>query len=299
MGVEIRETLRGRDFLDISDLEPDQLRGLLDLARRIKSGEWLEQPLRGKQVAMLFQKPSMRTRISFEVGIVRLGGHPVIPANSEIGLGERESVPDVARVMSRYVHGIVARLHRHSELVEIAEYASIPVINALTEHSHPCQILADVLTIEEATGRIDGRKVAFVGDGNNVAFSLMQAAGALGFQLSVVTPPAYRPAGDVDNQGVRVTGDLGAVAGADVVYTDVWTSMGQEQEKQSRDRAFSEYQVNRELMDLAPKAVFMHCLPAHRGEEVTADVIDGPGSVVFDQAENRLYVQMALMASVL
>ena len=298
MSVEIRETLRGRDFLDISDFEPDQLRGLLKLAHRIKAGQWQERPLEGKQVAMLFQKPSMRTRISFEVGIVRLGAHPVIPANSEIGLGERESVADVARVLARYVHGIVARLNRHADLVEIADHAGVPVINALTEHSHPCQILADLMTIEERAGRLEGRRVAFVGDGNNVAYSLMQAAGVLGFQLTVVTPPAFRP-DQGGNSAVRVTGDLGGVAGADVIYTDVWTSMGQEAEREHRNRAFSEYQVNQELMELAPGAVFMHCLPAHRGEEVTAEVIDGPTSVVFDQAANRLYVQMALMAALL
>jgi ornithine carbamoyltransferase len=250
-------------------------------------------------LALVFQKPSMRTRVSFQVGIERLGGRVVPLTDQDIGLGRRESVADVARVLDRYVDGIVARLFSHQVLVELAAASARPVINALTDGSHPCQILADLLTIREAVGRLDeGTHVAFVGDGNNVARSLMEASALLGFPLTVITPPSFEPATDgIDGSArVRVTADVAAVAGADVVYTDVWTSMGQEAETEARQVHFAEYQVNEALMELAPRAFFMHCLPAHRDEEVTAGVIDGPRSIVFDQAENRLWAQMALMA---
>lgn len=293
------ERLRGADFLDIAQLDLEQLEALLELAAAIKAGRWQGQPLLGKVVALLFQKPSMRTRVSFEVGIRRLGGQPLTLHDAEVGLGRRESVADVARVLERYVEGIVARLFRHRDLIELAEACQRPVINALTDASHPCQVLADLLTMRERLGRLDASTpIVFVGDGNNVVQSLMEAATLLEFPLTVVSPPAYRPRPDAlaGARGVRVTSDLEGVRGAAVVYTDVWTSMGQEAEAEARRAEFARYQVNRQLMELAPQAIFMHCLPAHRGEEVSAEVIDGPRSVVFDQAENRLYAQMALLA---
>ncbi len=287
-------SLHGADFLNLGDLSADQVEQVLDLAGRIKSGRWTDQPLAGRSIALLFQKPSMRTRVSFHVGVERLGGRPVILNDQEIGLGRREAVADVGRVLDRYVDGIVARLFDHHDLVRLAEASEHPVINALTDVSHPCQVLADVLTMRESLGRLDRTTpVVFVGDGNNVASSLMDASTLLGFPLTVIAPPAFQPP---PRPGVRVTGDLGAVAGAAVVYTDVWTSMGQEAEAEGRRAQFAEYQVSEELMAHAPAALFMHCLPAHRGEEVAAGVIDGPSSVVFDQAGNRLYAQMALMA---
>ncbi len=293
--------LRGADFLDVAQLDRGQLEAILDLAGRIKAAGWDEHPLHGRTLALIFQKPSMRTRVSFEIGISRLGGSTVTLGSQEVGLGERETPADIARVLDRYVDGIVARLGSHAELLDLAAASVHPVINALTNASHPCQILADLLTMREALGRLDGTtKVVFVGDGNNVVSSLMEAATLLGFPLVVVSPPAYRPRTEALERapGVSVTSDLGAVAGASVLYTDVWTSMGQESERDARRAQFAEYQVNPELMELAPEAVFMHCLPAHRGEEVSGEVIDGPRSLVFDQAGNRLYAQMALLAAI-
>jgi ornithine carbamoyltransferase len=293
------DRLRGADFLDIAQLDRSQLEAILDLASRIKTAGWTGRPLLGRTLALIFQRPSMRTRVSFEVGISRLGGQTVTLGAQEVGLGQRESSADIARVLDRYVDGIVARLGAHSDLLELAAASRHPVINALTDASHPCQILADLLTMREALGRLDRTtRVVFVGDGNNVVSSLMEAATLLDFPLTVVSPPAYRPQPDALERapGVTVSSDLGAVAGASVLYTDVWTSMGQEAESEARRSEFAEYQVNPELMALAPEAVFMHCLPAHRGEEVTAEVIDGPRSVVFDQAGNRLHAQMALLA---
>jgi ornithine carbamoyltransferase len=300
-------SLRGRDFLDIGDLDPDQLRALLSLAARIKSGDWTEKPLQDRHIAMLFQRPSHRTRVSFEVGITRLGGHSVVLGEQDVQIGVRESVGDAARVLDRYVDGVVARLFTHEYLLELAANAQVPVINALSERSHPCQVLADLLTIEETFGSLSGRKMVYVGDGNNVTNSLMEASSLLGFPLTVISPAAYRPppaaverARKLAANGAELlmTPDLDAVAGAAVVYTDVWTSMGQERERELRLRDFGGYQVNRALMDRAPDAYFMHCLPAHRGEEVSDDVIDGPRSLVFDQAGNRLYAQMALLAGI-
>ena len=292
------DRLRGADFLDIAQLDTAQLRAILDLADDMKAGRWSGTPLEGRCLALIFQKPSMRTRVSFQVGIERLGGRAATLTDRDIGLGRRESVGDVARVLDRYCDGIVARLFSHQDLVGLADASERPVVNALTDGSHPCQILADLLTIRESLGRLDATTpVAFVGDGNNVARSLVEAAGLLAFPLTVVTPPSYEPAvPPAFASAVRVTSDLGAVEGAAVVYTDVWTSMGQEAESETRRTRFAEYQVNEELMELAPRAMFMHCLPAHRGEEVTAGVIDGPRSIVFDQAENRLWAQMALLA---
>ena len=295
------ERLRGADFLDIAQLSAEQLTALLALAADMKAGRGTGSPLAGRSLALIFQKPSMRTRVSFQVGIERLGGTSVVLTDQEIGLGRREAAEDVGRVLSRYVDGIVARLFAHRDLIALAEASDKPVINALTDGSHPCQILADLMTILETVGRLDATtRVAFVGDCNNVARSLIEAADLLDFRLAVITPPVYATEIGSANgaRSVEVTSDLRAVEGAAVVYTDVWTSMGHEAEADARRKLFAEYQVDDDLMSLAPAAVFMHCLPAHRGEEVTAEVIDGPRSVVFDQAENRLWAQMALLASI-
>ena len=290
-------TLRGRDFLSISDLDRDELLAVLDLADMIKAGTWTERPLEGRHVAMLFQKPSMRTRVSFEVGISRLGGHSVALSEQDVQIGERETVSDAARVLDRYVDLVVARLRRHQDLLELAAAARAPVINALTELEHPCQVLADLMTIREHCESLKV-PVAFVGDGNNMVTSLAQAHAILGFPLTVVTPPGYEPAPAVREAApdLVVSHDRAAVAGARVIYTDVWTSMGFEVEAKRRRSAFRGYQVDADLLRRAPRAIFMHCLPAHRGEEVSVEVIDGPASVVLDQAENRLHAQMALLA---
>jgi ornithine carbamoyltransferase len=300
--------LQGRDFLDIADLDPAELRSVLALAHAIKAGRWAERPLEGKHIAMLFQKPSHRTRVSFVVGIARLGGTTTTLTEQDVQLGRRESVSDAARVLDRYVDGIVARMRSHADLVQLAAAAEKPVINALTDRSHPCQILADLMTLEEACGPIGEQRVVYVGDGNNIATSLIEASALLGFRLTVIAPPGYEPreeilarAGEIGSgtTGVIVSNTLAALDGATAIYTDVWTSMGQEDQSAARRRAFGPYQVNQELMDAAKGAVFLHCLPAHRGEEVTDEVIDGPRSIVFDQAGNRLYAQMALMAELM
>ena len=297
--------LSGRDFLDVADLGAAELRELLDLAHAIKDGRWSGRPLEGRHVALLFQKPSHRTRVSFEVGIGRLGGRATNLTEQDVQLGVRETVGDAARVLDSYVDGVVARLRSHADLLELAAASENPVINALTSRSHPCQILADLMTLEEACGPLARQKVACIGDGNNIAVSLMEASELMGFSLTVITPPGHTPpAGDVDGNlqaddggsAVILSTDVADVAGATAIYTDVWASMGQESEREVRREAFAGYQVNQALMDAAPGAVFMHCLPAHRGEEVTDEVIDSPRSVVFQQAGNRLHTQMALMA---
>jgi len=297
--------LPGRDFLDVADLEAAQLRELLDLAHAIKAGRWAERSLEGRHLALLFQKPSHRTRVSFEVGIGRLGGRATNLTEQDVQLGVRETVGDAARVLDSYVDGIVARLRSHADLLELAAASEKPVINALTDRSHPCQILADLVTLEEVCGPLGQQKVVYVGDGNNIAVSLIEAAELLGFSLTVITPPGYAPRTDAidgnltagnGGSGVTLSTEVADVTGATSIYTDVWASMGQESEREVRSKTFAGYQVNQALMDLAPGAVFMHCLPARRGEEVTDEVIDGPRSVVFQQAGNRLYAQMALMA---
>ncbi len=291
-------TLRGRDFLSIADLDRDELLGLVELGLRFKRGEDPGRPLAGRQVALIFQKPSMRTRVSFEVGVARLGGHPVALGEQEVQIGQRESVADAARVLERYVHLVVARLRSHADLQQLAAIAGIPVINALTEREHPCQILADLMTLRERFERIESCHLVYVGDGNNVVASLAQAQALLGFRFTVVTPPGFEPSPEVRSGApeMQVSHDLESVNGASAVYTDVWTSMGMEAERETRRQAFAGYQVDARVMARAPGALFLHCLPAHRGEEVTDEVIDGPASAVWDQAENRLHAQMALMA---
>jgi ornithine carbamoyltransferase len=297
--------LQGRDFLDLADLNPEELREVLELAHAIKKGRWAERPLKGRHIAMLFQKPSHRTRVSFEVGIARLGGTTTTLTEQDVQLGVRESVSDAAHVLDQYVDGTVARLRTHHDLLELSSASGKPVINGLTERSHPCQVLADLMTLEEAGGDLSRQNLVYIGDGNNVVTSLMEASALTGLGLTVISPPGYQPAAAVLDRArtieggidrIKLTTDIAAVDGASAIYTDVWASMGQESEREVRRKVFAEYQVNQAVMEAAPRAVFMHCLPAHRGEEVTDEVIDGPRSVVFQQAGNRLYAQMALMA---
>jgi ornithine carbamoyltransferase len=303
-------SLSGRDLLSIADLTAEEIRAVLDLARAAKSGHDLGQPLEGRHLAMIFQRPSNRTRVSFEVAVRRLGGNPIPLFSQEIQIGERESVADVSRILDRYVDGIVARLVSHRDLVRMAEWAEGPVISAMTDVEHPCQVLADCLTVLEATGALAGTRVAYVGDGNNVCTSWLYAAALLGVDLRIVCPPGYEPRPEVLARaeslrrdgagGLLLTHERGeALEEAQVIYTDVWTSMGQEAEQQRRREDFAHLQVNESLVSMAPpSARVMHCLPAHRGEEITDAVIDGPQSIVFDQAENRMWVQQALLALV-
>ncbi|MHB8572446.1 MAG: ornithine carbamoyltransferase [Candidatus Dormibacteria bacterium] len=300
--------LAGRDLLSLADLSREEILAVIDLAQRMKSGEDRSRPLEGRSLGLLMQKPSNRTRVSFEVGIRQLGGTVITLNAQDIQVGERESIADVARVFDRYLDAVVARLNRHADLVEMARWSSRPVINALTDRSHPCQALADLLTLREAGLSLDSLSLAYVGDGNNVLNSLVFAQARLGFDLRVVTPPGFEPLPEIlaraaevsaGGPGPRITNNLAdGVVGADAVYTDVWTSMGQEAEEDVRRRAFRPYQVNTELMAAAPGAIFLHCLPAHRGEEVTDEVIEGPQSLVLDQAENRLHAQKALLAHI-
>jgi len=292
------------DFISFADLTREEIEELLsladDLKKRRKAGE-LYQPLRGKTIGMLFEKPSLRTRVTFETGIFQLGGHAVF---MEMRLGERETVPDIARNLERWLDGIVARTHSHESVLELAAHGAAPVINALTDLLHPCQILADAMTVREKRGTLEGLHVAFVGDGNNVFASWAELAACIPFKLTLVCPEGYELKGPVHTRATELAGDRyrtthdleSGVRGADVIYTDVWTSMGQEAENTKRQKAFRPYQVNRRVMEMAgPDALFMHCLPAHRGEEVTDDVIESGQSIVFDEAENRLHAQKAVM----
>jgi ornithine carbamoyltransferase len=291
-----------RDFLNIADFTAAENDALLRLAMRMRSGEYNAKPLAGKALAMIFMKSSTRTRMSFEVGATQLGGtaHFLSPRDVQIGRGE--PIADTARVLSRYAHGIMIRTYAHADAVQLAEYASVPVINGLTDLSHPCQVMADLLTVMQHQGEYRGKRVAWIGDGNNMANSWIEAAAHLGFSLRLACPEGYDPeasflaaATGADVQLLRDPAE--AVAGADVVTTDVWASMGQEAEQLHREHAFEGFQVDSALMSRASSdAIFLHCLPAHRGEEVSADVIDGPQSAVWDEAENRLHIQKAIMA---
>ncbi|MEZ4559312.1 MAG: ornithine carbamoyltransferase [Caldilineaceae bacterium] len=296
-------------YVDIQSLSVDQFWALLRLARELKEERarlGRNAPiLAGKSLALLFQKPSLRTRVSFEMGMVQLGGYAFYLSPQEIGLGKRESVADVARVLSGYCDGIMARVFDHAHVLELAEYSSVPIINGLSDFGHPCQALADVFTVWEDLGELEGVRLAYVGDGsNNVATSLMAAAGKVGMSVVVVSPAGYQPdpatvaATDAD---VTVTDDLDGVVGADVLYTDVWTSMGQEAETATRLQVFPPYQLNDALVARTRNAdvKVMHCLPAHRGEEITDAVADGAGSLLFPQAHNRLHAQKALLAHLL
>jgi len=295
-----------RDFLAIPDYSRAELNALFELAERMRSGSYRDKPLAGKSLAMIFMKASTRTRVSFEVGAWQLGGHALFLSPRDVQLGRGEPIADTARVLSRYVDGIMIRTFAHAEAEELAQVASVPVINGLTDLLHPCQVLADLLTIRQHLGGIDGRKVAWIGDGNNMANSWINAAYVLGFDLTLACPEGYDPDAMILERAqgaakVRVVRDPAEAAqDADVVTTDVWASMGQEEEQAVRARAFAGYIVDRGLMARAKReAIFLHCLPAHRGEEVSADVIDGPQSVVWDEAENRLHIQKAVMANLM
>ncbi|SDW83274.1 ornithine carbamoyltransferase [Paenibacillus sp. PDC88] len=306
--------LKGRDFIEFTDYSKEEIEYLLQLAIEIKkkqkSGE-VYQPLKGKTIGLIFEKSSTRTRVSFEVGMFQLGGHALFLSKNDIQLGRGETISDTAQVLSRYLDGIMIRTFAHSNVTELAKYADIPVINGLSDDAHPCQVLADFQTVLEHKGQLKGLKMAYVGDGNNMAHSLMLGAAKLGVHVSVASPEGYEPNSAIVEKAKSIAQESGsqvvvtrspeeAVKDADMIYTDVWASMGFEEEQQAREAAFADYQVNEELVKGAKKDyIFLHCLPAHRGEEVSEGVIDGPNSAIFDQAENRLHAQKALMAALM
>lgn len=293
-------------LLSICDIKED-VRHILDLAIKIKAGEMEEKPLEGKTLAMIFQKSSTRTRVSFDVGMYQLGGRAIFLSSNDLQMGRGEPISDTAKVLSRFVDGIMIRAIEHEDVVELAKYSNVPVISGLTNLEHPCQALADMLTIKEHFGSFKGKKICFVGDGNNVCNSLLLIAPLLGMDMSVACPEGYEPDENIlkisknfakdNNTEITISSDINiALDNVDIVYTDVWVSMGDEAEKAKRLKDLKPYQVNKELMDIAnDDAIFMHCLPAVRGQEVSADVIDGPQSVIYDEAENRLHAQKAIL----
>ncbi len=300
--------MKAHDFLTIRDISKEEMHETFSIARDMKADRSkYAEALKGKTLALIFEKPSLRTRTSFDVGIQQLGGFSLYLSPAEISLGKRESIHDVAKNLERMVQGIMIRTFAHQIVIDMAKYASIPVINGLTDYSHPCQAMADFLTILEKKKTFEGLKLVYVGDGNNVAHSLMFAGARLGVNVTIVCPPDFKPNVTAFQQAVEDAKSTGAVIevvhdpavgvkNADVVYTDTWASMGQESEAEARRKIFAPYQVNKKLMSYAKSdALFMHCLPAHRNEEVTDEVIDSPQSVVFDEAENRLHVQKAIM----
>ncbi|MDD4237249.1 MAG: ornithine carbamoyltransferase [Desulfotomaculaceae bacterium] len=306
--------IKGRDFLNLHDYTPEEIGALLELAEELKEKQKWNVPhpyLQGKTLGMIFQKSSTRTRVSFEVAMHQLGGHPLFLSAGDLQLNRGESIADTARTLSRFLDGIMIRTYSQADVEELAKYATIPIINGLTDLSHPCQIMADLMTVKEHKGQLAGLKLAYVGDGNNICHSLLLGCAKVGMHISVASPKDYWPQEQIVNQaredalttgaGIKITTDpVEAVTGADVVVTDVWASMGQEVEKDERVSAFAPYQVNQKLVAHAkPDYIFLHCLPAHRGEEVVAEVIDGPNSVVWDEAENRLHAQKAVLAMLL
>jgi ornithine carbamoyltransferase len=304
--------MKPRDFLSIDDVTPGELTELIASARAVKKGPdaWKTE-LATKQVALIFEKPSTRTRVSFEAAVASMGGHAIVLRGDELQLGRGETIEDTGRVLSRYVDAIVVRTFGQDRLERLAEAASVPVVNALSDYEHPCQCLADLQTVEEKHGDLKGRILAYVGDGNNVAHSLLLGGVKAGMEVRVACPVDFRPLPQVIERCEEIGAESGgsalvtdrpeeAAEGADVLYTDVWASMGQESESESRASVFEPYRVDAELVNrAATDAIVMHCLPAHRGEEISADVIDGPRSVVWDQAENRLHAQKALLAFLL
>lgn len=306
--------LKGRDFLAIADWSREELEQVLQTAEMLKLRQkagFMDQPLKGKTLGMYFSKASTRTRVSFEVGIYQLGGHGLFLSSADLQLRRGETIADTARVLSRYLDGIMIRTFDHSDVLDFAQFGDIPVINGLTDLHHPCQAMADLQTIQEKKGRLAGLKLTYVGDGNNVANSLIEGGVKFGMHITIACPEGYQPDPAIVGKARVEAEQTGAtveivhdaydgVSGADIVYGDVWTSMGQEAERKARLEAFQPFQVNAKLFGAAKAdAIYMHCLPAHRGEEVTDEVIDGPRSVVFDEAENRLHVQKALMALVM
>ncbi|MDP4163192.1 MAG: ornithine carbamoyltransferase [Bacillota bacterium] len=306
----IRTALKKKDFLTLDEFDSKELLYMLDEAMQLKQMQKAGKPhpfLNGKVLGMIFEKSSTRTRVSFEVGMLQLGGNAIFLSSKDIQLGRGESVYDTANVLSRYVDGIMIRTFEHSKIVEFAEAASVPVINGLTNEHHPTQVLADLLTIFEHKGSFENLKICYIGDGNNMAHSLIEGAVKVGMDISIASPKGYAPDDSIVQQAKKVALQTGAnihilenpieaVSGADVIVTDVWASMGQEEEQQKRMEIFKPYQVNAELCKYAKEDfIFLHCLPAHRGEEVTAEIIDGKHSVVFDEAENRLHAQKAIL----
>ncbi len=312
--ISIQQQLAGKDFLTLADYSKPEIAYLLELAAYLKNQRLkgsVEQPLQGKTLGMIFEKSSTRTRVSFEAGIYQLGGTGLFLSSDDIQIGRGEPISDTAKVLSGYLDGMMIRTFSQQVVEELAENATIPVINGLTDSYHPCQVLADLQTIEEVKGGLSGVKLAYIGDGNNMAHSLMLGGSIMGMDIIIAAPGGYQPEKAITKHAqsiaasngskVEVTSDVvAAVDKADVVYTDVWASMGQESEQAVREQVFLDFQVNKKLLELAhPDAIFMHCLPAHRGEEVTAAVIDGKKSVVFRQAENRLHAQKALMTALM
>ena len=306
--------MKGKSLVEIQDLSLEEIYQIFELSSALKLKLYSGEPhklLEGKTLGMIFAKPSTRTRVSFEVGIYQLGGIGMYFGPNDLQLKRGETIQDTARVLSRYLDGIMIRTFSHQDVIDLARFASIPVINGLTDLHHPCQVLADLFTILEKKRTLRGLKLAYVGDGNNMAHSLLQGASKVGMDISVATPKGYEPLKDIVNQAIEnakyfgskvevVESPLEAVKDADIVYTDVWASMGQESEAEERKKIFAPYQVNPDLVKYAKDDyIFMHCLPAHRGEEVVDEVADSPNSVIFDEAENRLHVQKAIMALVM
>ncbi|WP_028949890.1 ornithine carbamoyltransferase [Sulfurihydrogenibium subterraneum] len=296
-----------RSFISFTDLNKEEVLNIIEYAKKLKKDKFLDQSLKGKSIGLIFMKQSTRTRLSFEVGVYQMGGQPVYISGSSTQLARGEDIKDTARVMARYLDGIVIRTFSHQEVEDLAKYGNIPVINALTDYQHPCQVLADLMTITEVFGTLAGKKIAYVGDGNNMANTLLLACAVMGMDISVATPPNYEPNSKAVLEAVIIAQKTGskieltndpkkAVLDADVIYTDVWVSMGQEGEKEKK-KAFEGFTVNKDLVVLAkPDAVVMHCLPAHKGEEISEDVFERYADVIFNQAENRLHVQKSLMS---
>jgi len=309
--LRVAINLKGRHFLSMLDFSKEEILAVLDTARQLKARRGTVEscsklPLKGKTLAMIFQKPSLRTRVSFETGMTILGGHAIYLAPTDISIGKRESTEDIALVLSRYVDMIMARVFGHEIVVDLAEHATVPVINGLSDYEHPCQIMADLLTVLERKGKLEGLKGCYIGDGNNVAHSLMFGAARVGMHFTVITPKGYEPqpevlrsaseAGVETGAKIAVSNDLQGAAGADMVYTDVWASMGQESEAEARKKIFKDYRIDAGTMRIADKnAVILHCLPAHYGDEIDYATSRTPNSAIFDQAENRMHAQNALM----
>ena len=311
---DYRPRMQGKDMLTLQDYNPDELNCIINLAIELKEERQSGIPhnyLEKKTLAMIFQKASTRTRVSFEVGAFQLGGNALFLSAQELQMGRGEPVKDTARTLSRYVDGIMIRTFEQAEVEELAHYATVPVINGLTDRFHPCQVLADLLTIKEQKGNLQGLKLAYLGDGNNVAHSLLLGCSRAGMHIAVSTPPEYTPEKEIIELARETAGETGAkvevtedphqaAQDADVLYTDVWASMGQEDEQEQRRSKLRQYQLNRQLLDkAAPEAIVMHCLPAYRGEEISEEVMESSASVIFDQAENRLHAQKALMALIM
>jgi len=314
MALKLNPSFKGRDFISIHDYSVAEVAEILEVAGKLKAMQKAGEPhpiLAGKTLGMIFQKPSTRTRVSFEVGMYQLGGYPLFLSPNDLQIGRGETVKDTALTLSRYLDGIMIRTFSHDEVLELANHASIPVINGLTDLLHPCQVMGDMMTILEHKGTLQGIKLAFVGDGNNVAHSLLYGGAKTGMNVVIACPKGFEPdatilknaQADAAMTGARlwvVEDPREAVQEADVIYTDVWASMGQEKDAEEKEKHFALYQVNQQMLDLAKKdAIVMHCLPAKRGREITDEVIDGPNSVVFDEAENRLHIQKAIMALVM